>query len=92
MKEFMQIIGAEIIDNDWMELTLVPLTLAKKTKPSLLALATGGSMEGIIQAMKEDKIYKTKTYIKKMTWDDMKFKIGTHVSLELFGEKTTGGI
>lgn len=91
MKEFMQIIGANILDNNWIEVTLQSLTLVKKKKIGLMELATG-DLQGVAAALAEDKVYHSKVSLKLETWHDMKLKIGSHVSLELLPDKTTGGI
>jgi hypothetical protein len=90
MKEYMQILGCEIIDNDFMELTLVPLSIAKKKKVGLMDLA-GGDMDSLL-AMLPQKQNKTKLFVRIEQWGNMRLMIGRHVSVELLPDDTTGGI
>ena len=86
MKEYMMIVGCEILDNDWMECKLVPLTTVKAKKPSLMDLASGDL--GMIQkAISGDKQYKTVLPVKVEAWGAMKLKIGSHVSIEMVSEE-----
>jgi hypothetical protein len=82
MKEFMMIIGSKIIDNDWIELTLVPLTLAKKKKLNLMDLAAG-NMDTLLQEVTGTKVHESRMYMRLETWGDMKLKLGSHVTIEL---------
>lgn len=82
MKENMMIIGAEILDNDVMELTLTPLTIVKKKPINLMDLA-GGNIEQVLREVQGVKTYKTKIFMKIETWGSLKLKIGDHVSIEL---------
>jgi hypothetical protein len=82
MKEFMMIIGSKILDNDWMELILVPLTLAKKKKVNLMDLASG-NMDTLLQEVTGSKVHESRLYMKLETWGDMKLKLGSHITVEL---------
>jgi hypothetical protein len=90
MKEFMMITGCEILDNDWMELTLTPLTITKKQKIGLMDLATG-DLSSLMAAL-PPKEHNSKMYMRIETWGNMNLCIGRHVSLELISDDTTGGI
>lgn len=81
MKEYMMVIGSKILDNDWMELTMVPLTIAKKKKVNLMDLAAG-NMDTLLQEVTGSKPHETKLFIKLEMWGDMKLKIGSHATLE----------
>jgi hypothetical protein len=87
MKEFMIVVGCEIVDNGWMELTLTPLTLVKKKNVNLMDLASG-NLDSLLASVSGVKQYKTKMYVTSETWDGMKLCIGKHVSLELLPDKT----
>ena len=80
MKEYMMVIGSKIIDNDWMELTLIPLSLAKKKKVNLFDLS---SMDQILQEVQGSiKQNETKMFLKLEMWNEMELKIGSHVTME----------
>ena len=81
MKEYMMIIGSKILDNEWMELTLIPLTLAKKKKPNLMDLASG-NLDMILQEVQGSKPHETRMYMKLETWGNMELKLGSHVTVE----------
>lgn len=87
MKEIMSIVGCEILDNNWMELTLTPLTFVKKKKVNLMDLA-GGNLDSLLASVGEVKQHKTKMYIKNDTWNSMSLCIGKHMSVELLPDTT----
>lgn len=82
MKEYMMIIGSKILDNDWIELTLIPLTLAKRKKPNLMDLASG-NLDTLLQEVQGSKQLETRAYMKLETWNDNNLKIGFHMTFEL---------
>jgi hypothetical protein len=90
MKEFMQVVGSEIIDNDWMEITLVPLTMVKPKKVSLMDLA-GGDLDTIMASVGQKKQNKSKLYMRIEEWGKHRLCIGRHVSVELLTDETSGG-
>jgi hypothetical protein len=86
MKEYLQIVGCEILDNNWMEITLSPITIVKKKKVGLMDLASG-DLTSLISTLGEDKIYKTKFYTKKSNWENMELSIGKKVSVDLLNDE-----
>lgn len=82
MKEYMIIIGSKIIENDWMQLTLIPLTFAKRKKVNLMELSSG-NIDTILKEVQGSKQYETIMYIKNEAWNDMGLKIGSHMTVEL---------
>jgi hypothetical protein len=90
MKEFMQVVGSEIIDNDWVEITLVPLTMVKPKKVSLMDLS-GGDLDTIMASVGQKKQNKSKLYMRIEEWGKHRLCIGRHVSVELLTNDTTGG-
>lgn len=91
MKEYMMIIGAEILDNTWTELTLIPIATVSKKKPKLTDLI-GGDLGSIQQAVEEEKQHKTKVHIPHTTYASLGLKLSKHVTLELLPDDTTGGV
>lgn len=91
MKELMMIVGSEILDNDWMELTLVPLTLVKPKKKGLMDLV-GGDIDTILNEVTGTKQHKTKMYMRLEQWGNMGLKIGRHVAITLEPDNTSGGV
>jgi hypothetical protein len=81
----MMIVGCEMMTNETMELTLIPLSILKKKAPSIMDLASGG-LESIMATMDGNKQYKTKMYIPVATWDKMKLSIRCHVTVVLSNE------
>ena len=80
MKQHMMIIGSKILDNDWMELTLIPLSLVNKKKVNLFDLS---SMDQILQEVQGSKPHEDKMHMKLEIWRTMNLKIGSHVTTEL---------
>lgn len=80
MKEYMIVVGSKILDNDWMELSLIPLTVVKKKKASLFDLT---NIDQILQEVQGSKQHESKLFMKLETWGDMKLKLGSHVTVEL---------
>lgn len=78
----MIIIGSKIIENDWMQLTLIPLTFAKRKKVNLMELSSG-NIDTILKEVQGSKQYETIMYIKNEAWNDMGLKIGSHMIVEL---------
>lgn len=91
LKEYMMLMGAEILDDTWMELTFIPLTTVTKKKPSLMDLASG-NLESVQKAVEGEKQHKTKMYILQTTYASMGLKLSKHVSIELLPDDTTGGV
>lgn len=89
MKEYMMVTGCEILDNDWVEITMQPLSIVKNKKVGLMDLASG-DMSALLSAIPQ-KPHKTKVYMKVESWGSMQLKIGRHVSLELLPDDITGG-
>lgn len=91
MKELMQVVGSEIIDNDWVEITLVPLAIVKSKKVSLMDLAAGGDLDTIMASVGQKKQNKSKLYMRIEEWGKHRLCIGRHVSVELLTDETSGG-
>ena len=81
MKEYMMIIGSKLVDNDYTELTLVPLTTVKKKKP--LADFGFGNLDELLSELNQNKQRETKVMIRNEFWNNEKLRMGSHVTLEL---------
>ena len=79
MKEYMMVIGSRILDNDWMEINLIPLTIAKK-KTNLFDLS---SLDQVLEEVQGTKPREAKVCMKLEMWTKLGLKIGSHVTLEL---------
>lgn len=82
IKDYMMIIGAKILSNEWMEITMIPLTTVKKKTPNLMDL-TSGTLESLINEMQGTKQYESKHVILLTTWHNMKLRIGSHITLQI---------
>ena len=81
MKEYMMIIGSKLVDNDYTELTLIPLTTVKKKKP-LMDFGLS-NLDDLLFELNQNKQRETKVIIKNEFWNNDKLRIGSHVTLEL---------
>ena len=79
MKEYMMVIGSRIIDNDWMEINLIPLTTVKK-KTNLFDMT---NLDQILEEVQGTKPREAKVSMKLEMWTKLGLKIGSHVTLEL---------
>lgn len=82
MKDYMIVIGLELVDNNMMQVSLIPEIRVKPKKPSLMDLASGG-LEMIQKAALGDKQYKTVHYISKQSGDALGLVVGSKVILGL---------
>lgn len=98
MKQYMMIIGCEIIHSDeenpdlsLFKLTLQPLTNVKQEIN--IEDAQSGGLMGLIGKVQTMSIKPTATiHITLGEWRDRGYKIGRHVTLELLPDDTTGGV
>ena len=84
------IIGAEILDDEHIEITLIPLTTVKK-KTSLSSLLCG-DLESLQQMVQQSKQHHTKIVMLQKDFVDMGLKIAKHVTVEVLSDNTTGGV
>ena len=89
----MMIIGAEIKrsstkngDGGIVEVILVPLTTIKVKQPGFMDLL-GGNMETLMQQAQSLEQYKTRHYISIGEWQDKKYHISSHVTLDMYPEE-----
>jgi len=82
MKELMMVSGIKMVDNEWMEITLTQMVLAKNRKIGLMSLATK-DLDSLIEDIKPQTKYENRVYIRSSVWGEMQLKIGNNVSLEL---------
>ena len=79
MKDYMMVVGCHIMDNDWVEITMVPLTTVKK-KTSLLDL---DNLDKIISEVQGVKLHESRVFMKLGEWRDLKIGMGSHLTLEV---------
>ena len=82
MKESMSIIGLQVLNENTIEVSMVPAMKLKKNKPDLMELASGG-LEGIQKAIMGDQNFKTVIPMKKEDVISMRLNIGSIVTLEV---------
>jgi len=86
MKQYMRLIGVEILDNEWTELTLVPVSTIKKKTPSLMDLASGG-LEQIIASVVANKQYRWKIQVLSSEWKKNTVIIGSLLVFDIDVQK-----
>jgi len=86
-EQILQIIGAELIQNNLVEVTLIPFSNVKVKSPSILDLASGG-IEQLIKETTKKQQSKTKLYITQDEWlNGFKNKLFSTIKLDMQLEK-----
>jgi len=96
MKQHMMIVGCKIISsNPRPELTIFKLTLTELTtvkRKISIGDIIGGDLDEVIDDVKSSAQKEHIVYISMKEWVDSRYKIGSHVTLEMLRDDTTGGI
>ena len=86
MKEYMMITGAKILDQQYTEITLIPISLIKKKSLQLNDLITN-DLNTIINEITGQKQHETHIPIRNENFASMGLKIGSRLMLEINKEE-----